>query len=60
MSQRVQASPLKKLNLADTNVESKIILIAIEMESTDNAKMTNLLRQYKDVFAWSFDVKPVQ
>ena len=60
VSQRVQASALEKLNLADTNVESKIILIAIEMESTDNAKMTNLLRQYKDVFAWSFDVKPVQ
>ena len=57
VSQRVQASMLEELNLADADadVEWKTILIAKEMELADKAKMIGLLRQYKDVFAWSFE-----
>ena len=49
VSQRVQASALEKLNLADTNTEPKIILRDKEMESTDKANMIDLLHRYKDV-----------
>ena len=57
VSQRVQASTLEELNLVDANtdVEPKTILIAKEMLSVDKEELKNLLRQYKDVFAWSFE-----
>ena len=55
VSQRVWASTLDELNLADVDAEPRTSLIAKEMESADKAKITDLLRQYKDVFAWSFE-----
>ena len=57
MSQRVQASALEELNFADadTDVESRTILIAKEMLLVDKEELKNLLRQYKDVFTWSFE-----
>ena len=51
VSQRVWASTLDELNLADANAEQKTILIAKEMELANKVKMTDLLCQYKDVFA---------
>ena len=55
VSQRVQASTIEELNLVGTDTEPKTILIAKEMELEDKAKLIDLLRQYKDVFAWSFE-----
>ena len=57
VSQRVQASALEELNLADSNtdVEPKTILIAKEMLSVDKEELKNLLRQYNDFFTWSFE-----
>ena len=55
VSQRVQASTLDELNLADPDVAPRTILIAKEMLSIDKEELKNLLRQYKDVFAWSFE-----
>ena len=52
VSQRVWASTLDELNLADADAEQKTILIAKEMELANKAKMTDLLCQYKDVLAW--------
>ena len=57
VSQRVQASALEELNLADadTDTELKTILIAKEMLLTEKENLKNLLRQYKNFFAWSFE-----
>ena len=57
VSQRVQASSLEELNLAEDDLESqpKAILIAKEMRYEDKQKLKVLLKQYKDVFAWSFE-----
>ena len=57
VSQRVQASSLEELNLAEDDLESqpKAILIAKEMRYEDKQKLKDLLKQYKDVFAWSFE-----
>ena len=52
---RVQASTLEELNLADNEKELKIVLIAKEMQSTDKSRLVKLLRQYRDVFARSFE-----
>ena len=56
--QRVQASSLEELNLAEDDLESqpKAIIIAKEMRyEEDKQKPKDLLKQYKDVFAWSFE-----
>ena len=57
VSQRVQTSSLEELNLVEDDSESqpKEILIAKEMLYEDKQKLKNLLKQYKDVFAWSFE-----
>ena len=56
VSQRVHASALEELNLAgDNDNESKTVLIVKDMMEADKQKLTALLKQYKDVFAWSFD-----
>ena len=57
VSQRVQASSLEELNLAEDDSESqpKAILIAKEMLYEDKQILKNLLKQYKDVFPWSFE-----
>ena len=44
-----------ELNLAENDSDlPKTMLIAREMQSAEKTKLTELLRQYKDVFAWSF------
>ena len=55
--QRVQASSLEELNLAEDDLKSKpkSILIAKDMRDEDKQKLKDLLKQYKDVFAWSFE-----
>ena len=54
-SQCVQAFALEELNLADIDMEQQTMLIAKEMKSSDKTKLTELQRQYKDVFVWSFE-----
>ena len=55
--QRVQASSLEELNLAEDDLKSKpkAILIAKDMRHEDKQKLKDLLKQYKYVFAWSFE-----
>ena len=55
VSQRVQASLLEELNLADTDSLPRTILIAKEMRAVDKEELKKLLKQYKHVFAWSFE-----
>ena len=57
VSQRVQASSLEELNLVEDNseIQLKAILIAKEMLYENKQKLKSLLKQYKDVFAWSFE-----
>ena len=55
VSQRVQPSSLEKLNLTNNDGEPKTVLIVTEMQSAEKTKLTELLQQYKDVFAWSFE-----
>ena len=60
VSQHVHTSVLEQLNLVDNDTEPKTMLIAKEMQSTDKTRLTEILRQYRDVFAWSFkDMKGV-
>ena len=56
VSQRVQASRLGEVNSVenDKEAESKIVLIAKDMSEVDKQRLTGLLKQYKDLFAWSF------
>ena len=53
VSQRVRASSLEELNLAedDSELQPKAILIAKEMLYEDKQRLKSLLRQYKDFFA---------
>ena len=55
--QRMQTSSIEELNLAEDDSESqpKAILIAKEMRYEDKQRLKSLLKQYKDVFAWSFE-----
>ena len=57
VSQRVQASTLEEVNWVekDNGNESKTVLIAKDMTEVDKQMLTTLLKQYKDVFAWSFE-----
>ena len=57
VSQRVQASSLEELNIVedDSELQPKAILIAKEMLYEDKQRLKSLLKQYKDVFAWSFE-----
>ena len=57
VSQQVQASALEEVNLAenDKGAESKTMLIAKEMLEANKQRLTVLLKQYKDVFPWSFE-----
>ena len=43
------------MNLADNGIDPKIVIIVKEMQSDDKENLTELLRQYKDVFLWSFE-----
>ena len=57
VSQRVQASTLEEINLAEEDRENelKTVLIAKDMIEADKQRLTTLLKQYKDVFPWSFE-----
>ena len=57
ISQRVQASALEEINLAeeDNVPETKTVLIAKDMLLADKQQLLGLLKQYKDVFASSFE-----
>ena len=57
VSQRIQASALEEVNLANEGIglEPKTILIAKEMLSSDKERLIVLLKQYKDLFSWSFE-----
>ena len=58
ISQRVQASTLEELNLADDVTQQRTMLIAKEMQTEKKTELKELLHQYKDVFAQSYeDVK---
>ena len=54
VSQRVRALALEELNLANDDTEQCTMLIAKEMQTDKKTKLKELLRQYEDVFAWSF------
>ena len=54
-SQRIHASSLEEVKLADNNTEPRKVLIAKEMYSTDKTRLVELLQQYKDMFVWSFE-----
>ena len=54
VSQRVQASSLEELNLAEDDLKSEPILIAKDMRDEDKQKLEDLLKQYKDVFCLVF------
>ena len=53
VSQRVQASALEEINLAEEDKvpEPKTILIAKDMLLANKQMLINLVKQYKDVFA---------
>ena len=57
VSQRIEQSTLEQLNLADASTEAKpkTILIAKKLLQAEKKELKNLLRQYKDVFPWSFE-----
>ena len=55
VSQRVQASALEELNLVDNDAEQCTMLLAKEMQADKKIQLKELLRQYTDVFAWSFE-----
>ena len=57
VSQRVQASALEEVNLAedDNGLELKTMLVAKDMMVADKQRLIGLLKQYKDVFPWTFE-----
>ena len=57
ISQRVQASTLEEVNLVEeVNVlEPRTMLAVRDMLMVDKQQLIGLLKQYKDVFAWSFE-----
>ena len=55
VSQRVKTSTLEELNLAGEENEQKTMLIAKDMPPNNKTELVNLLRQNRDVCAWSFE-----
>ena len=57
VSQRVQASASEEVNLVekDKGTASKTVLIAKDMLEANKQRLMTLLKQYKDVFDWSFE-----
>ena len=50
----------KQVDLAEPGQESKMVWIAIDLETHEETKMISTLKEYKDVFAWSYkDMKGV-
>jgi hypothetical protein len=54
VSRRVQATELEELNLG-TREELHNVLVAKELDVDFKEQLTKVLREYKDVFAWSYD-----
>jgi Asp-tRNA(Asn)/Glu-tRNA(Gln) amidotransferase B subunit len=54
VSQRVQATELVDLNLGMTE-EPRNIFVAKELDADFKEQLTNVLQEYKDVFAWSYE-----
>ena len=50
-------SKLKKINLA-INGEEKVILIAENLERDFELSLAALLKEYQDIFAWSYQDMP--
>ena len=55
VSQQAHTSELEELNLADNDPEQRMTLMFKEMQTDKKIQLKELLRQYKDVFAWSFE-----
>ena len=51
----VQASTLEELNQANNDTKQRTVLIEKEMQSVEKTNLTELVRQYRDVFVWSFE-----
>ena len=57
ISHRVTASALEEVNIGTTEVP-RLLSIARDLTSGEKMAMTELLREYRDVFAWSHkDIK---
>ena len=54
ISRQVTASTLEEINIG-TTAEPWLLSIARDLTPREKATMTELLREYKDVFAWSHD-----
>ena len=54
VSQRVKASQLEEVNLG-TGEEACPVHVAKEMSSEDKSAMITLLKEFRDVFAWSYE-----
>ena len=54
ISRRVTASTLEKINIR-TTVMPWLLSIANDLMPSEKTAMTELLREYKDVFAWSHE-----
>ena len=54
VSQRVKASQLEEVNLG-TGEEARSVHIAKEMSPENKMAMITLLKEFRDVFAWSYE-----
>ena len=54
VSQRVKASQLEEVNLG-TGEEARPVHVAKEMSPEDKSAMITLLKEFRDVFAWSYE-----
>ena len=52
--QRVEASQLEEVNLG-TREEAKPVHIAKEMTPKKRMAMITLLKEFRDIFAWSYE-----
>jgi hypothetical protein len=55
VSQWVKPSTLEEVNL-NTSEVPQLVLISKELEPTLKSQLINLVRQYKDVFAWTLEI----
>jgi hypothetical protein len=54
VSQRVRPAKLEELNLG-TLEESRNVLVAKDLEAEFKVKLVMVLREYKEVFSWSYE-----
>ena len=53
VSQRVKASQLEEVNVG-TDEETRLVHVAKEMPPEEKSAMVTLLKEFRDVFAWSY------